>query len=123
MTVIRLGAFGWATHTPKSANESRAAKRRPCIVLRKNGAFFIVVFGRSERVHDGECVALEPSSEVGRRLRLTAVTYFEHEPALAPSDFESAGSFALAPDEIANPAFVQDHDLWLEFLGLASPKK
>lgn len=122
MTALRLGAFGWATHEPKSSNESRESKLRPCVVVLQSGKFFAVVFGRSEPFLNFPRVTISEQSDVGRRLGLRVPTHFQGEIALVPKDFECKGFFAIDPEDVHSPDAVKNDELWLQLRTLASRK-
>ena len=120
---MRLGAFGWAMHFPRSSNENRVAKRRPCVVVMERGSRFVVLFGRSEPQHPRN-ESISETSLVGRRWGLENETYFHAEPQLLTPEasLECRGFFLTAlPDGVApDPDTVEAFDLWLRLRGLVS---
>jgi len=119
---MKIGAFGWGTHEPKSGNANREAKTRPCIVVLQNAGRFLVLFGRSEPRADWKRkVSVDPRSEVGMKWGLRQTTYFHQELAIMPGDFVCKGCFATDSDHDSDD--IKDYDLWLEIRALVAPRR
>lgn len=116
---MKLGAFGWALHIPRSANENREAKRRPFVILMERSGQFIGVYGRSEPRGE-RFVPVSEASVVGKRWGLSNETYFEAEISLLrpEHEFEPNGFFLTEPEDLEDPDALEEYDLWIEFRGL-----
>lgn len=118
---VRLGAFGWATHTPHSPN--RKSKRRAFVAIMENGGRFAVLFGRSEPRPGQRFEVVSDQSNLGRRMGLRVPTFFTSEVALLPADYDVYGFFAIELNDTHEHDVVAEYDLWLKLKVLAEPPK
>jgi hypothetical protein len=123
MMPVRLGALGWGTHVPRGGNPNRESKIRAAIVVMENKGQFAVIFGRSEPYPGTRYELVSDQSAVGKVLDLREPTYFGGDIQLLPADFDVKGYFVtqLSPEGAKDPAFVEEHDLWLRIRALAYP--
>lgn len=119
---MRVGAFGWGTHVPRSANPNRESKNRPCIVIGENRGKFTVLFGQSEPQDGKRKQEVDDKSAVGARWGLRNKTYFHQPVELMPDDFVCKGCFAT-DDSGPGSDHIRDYDLWLALRTLAAPRR
>src|SRR5882672_4076086 len=118
---MKIGAFGWGTHVPRSGNANRESKNRPCIVVGHHAGKFIVLFGQGEPKDGKRTESIDHRSEIGIKWGLHKMTYFHQPIELMPDDFVCKGCFATDSNPDADD--IKDYDLWLAIKILAAPRR
>jgi hypothetical protein len=117
---VRVGAFGWGRHVPRSNNPNRESKVRPCVVVGERNGKFFVVFGQSEPREGYRYEPVGHHGALGARWGLKNTTYLHATIELMPDDFECKG-FLLTDEGGSEQDDVREYDLWLRIKALAAP--